>query len=96
MRVSLAALADASSCGANPCTTWDYVWVSDECETYLSCAGLPAMTFSGQLGAGVQSIAGGAANIVGAAATGAASNVTTDIVLLIAGIALIAFLVKVP
>lgn len=91
MRVARRSLGDASACGENPCTLWDYVWVSDECSAYLSCAGLPAMTFSGQLGAGVQSITSGAASVVGAGVSGATSNISTDLLLLAIGVGAIAF-----
>src|SRR5271166_4378276 len=80
----LGELGDASACGANPCGWWDYVWSSAACDSYLSCAGLPPMTISGQLGAGVQSITSGAASVVGAGVTGATSNWVADIALLAA------------
>jgi hypothetical protein len=81
-------LGDVQGCGDNPCTWFDYVWVSDACSSYLSCTGQPAMTISGQLGAGVQDIMSGAGSVVSQGVAGAAegvtSNVTTDIVLAVA------------
>jgi hypothetical protein len=81
------------SCGANPCDAFDYIWVSDDCQNYLSCAGLPPMTFSGQLGAGVQSITSGAASVVGQGVAGAVSNTTTDIILAVLAIVTVGVLI---
>jgi hypothetical protein len=82
-----------ASCGANPCDAFDYIWVSDDCQNYLSCAGLPPMTFSGQLGAGVQSVTSGAANVVGQGIFGALTNTTTDIILAVLAIVAVGVLV---
>jgi hypothetical protein len=65
-----------SACGDNPCGLWDDIYVSDACAAYLACAGLPPMTFSAQLSAGVQSITQGAASVVGSAVAGTASGIT--------------------
>lgn len=75
-------LGDASGCGTNPCDVWDDIWVSDACSAYLACAGLPAMTFSAQLGAGLQEITSGIASAVGSGVEGSLSDYTTDIVLI--------------
>jgi hypothetical protein len=71
MIVAGRALGD--NCGANPCGFFDYVWVSDECQAYLSCANLPPMTFSGQIGAGVHDIISGAGSAVVTGITGTAT-----------------------
>ena len=85
-RPGLGQTAVPASCGADPCDAWDYIWVSDDCQTYLACAGLPPMTFSGQIGAGVESITSGAANVVGQGVSGALSNATTDIIIAVVAI----------
>ena len=83
-----------TSCGDNPCGFLDYLWVSDACTAWLACAGQPAVTLTNVAGQGAQSIAGGAASVVGSAVSGATSNISTDL-LLIGGIvaAIMAFLV---
>jgi len=88
----------APSCGDNPCAWYDYLYVTDDCEEWLQCAGQPAVTFSSVLGQGVQSIASGAASVVGAGLSGATSNVGTDIflgILVVAGIGIWLVLEKV-
>ena len=93
-RAYLGGLGDVpASCGANPCGAWDYVYVSDECQTYLACAGLPPMTFSGQLGAGLKSITSGTANVLGQGTQGLFSNPITDVVLALAALVVVGILV---
>jgi hypothetical protein len=75
VRVNFKGLGQAPGCGTDPCDWFDYIWVSDECAAYLACDGQPPMTFSGQLGAGVQSVASGAATVAGSATTGLVSGV---------------------
>lgn len=65
--------ATAAACGADPCGWFDYVWVSDECQTYLACSGQPAMTISAQLGAGLKDIVQGTGSAVGTGLTGLAT-----------------------
>lgn len=96
MTLNLGALGDAAACGTSPCGWTDYVWVSDACQNYLACAGLPPMTFSGQLGAGAQSVASGVANIVASTASGVGEGVSSGLNIsgtaMLAGVALAAIL----
>ena len=71
----------ASNCGPDPCGWSDYLWVSDNCASWLQCAGQPPVTVSSVLGQGVESITGGAASIVGSGVAGAASSATTDVLI---------------
>ena len=83
-----------STCGPNPCDFFDYLWVSDDCSTWLACAGQPAVTASNVLAQGAATITGGAASVVGSAVAGATGNISTDL-LLVGGIvaAILVFLV---
>lgn len=92
MRMPLGAVP--STCGSDPCGAWDYVWVSDECQNYLACAGLPAMTFGAQFAAGLHNVGTGTANAIAAGTTGLFSNPLTTVLLIGVGLIAVAYLVK--
>lgn len=69
----LGTCADSGTCGPNPCTWWDNVWISDACRKFCQCSD-PASW--GAVGADValgQELVG-AAGVVGSAVGSAAGS----------------------
>lgn len=81
---SAATPAEIAACGgSNPCTDWDWWFVSDACANFLSCAGQPPVTFGSVLQQGTQNLAadisGAASGVISGAASGLGQGVAANL-----------------
>ena len=87
---SITSISD-TSCGDNPCTWFDNVWVSDSCLSFLQCAqptNLLVTAMSGGAGAAVgQAVGQTVAGTVGGTAQGVGNTVGVSGALMIAAAA---------
>lgn len=74
--------ADSGTCGENPCTWWDNVWISDACRNFCKCsepASWGAVGADVALGNELVSAAGVVGKAIGSAVGGTAQGIGSQL-----------------